>query len=615
MNLRFTFHPATARLSVTILAASLLLSQGCTTIFHSDRINSSQAPMVEKVLKDTRRAVHNVPDIPMCPSATEPSEENLPQDTVAEDPLDLNCSWFYFLWGSQAEYDHRYEEALDFYQKSLICAPHTRYIERKLPLLMMQMERYDDADKWLTNRLKNAPEDTDWLQLQGTVALEQNEPKKAAENFRKVLQIDPTDEQITNHLAALYARLGELDRAESLLQSFVFNHKDAIAPRITLARILTDQKRFPDAEKQYDIILKQDWSNTIAFELASLYRVRSKYNKAEEVFKQMLKHDSHDEKAGVNLAQLYIDQQKYTDAEQELNRLRSFSDNISTIDYFRASLYLKQRRNEEAENLLASLLDTPRQNDAAWFLGLLQYQEQKKKQALATLKKVGSDSENFEESVYLQTRIYEELKDFNKAIKNLKEYIADHEHSSPIFYALISSLLQSQGKMRETKAFLEEGRTLYPDNVQLLYEAGLFYERQGSEAQAIRSMEKILELNPDHAEALNFLGYSWADQGIKLDRAFEYVTRANELKPENGFILDSLGWVLYKQGNLHKAADSLHRALRITPENSLIMEHLGDVYSALKQPRDARKYYEEAWKASNDSKEKERIRAKINKLI
>ncbi|MCK9174133.1 MAG: tetratricopeptide repeat protein [Desulforhopalus sp.] len=615
MNLRFTFLPATARLSVTILAASLLLSQGCTTIFHSDRINSSQAPMVEKVLKDTRRAVHNVPDIPMCPSATEPSEENLPQDTVAEDPLDLNCSWFYFLWGSQAEYDHRYEEALDFYQKSLICAPHTRYIERKLPLLMMQMERYDDADKWLTNRLKNAPEDTDWLQLQGTVALEQNEPKKAAENFRKVLQIDPTDEQITNHLAALYARLGELDRAESLLQSFVFNHKDAIAPRITLARILTDQKRFTDAEKQYDIILKQDWSNTIAFELASLYRVRSKYNKAEEVFKQMLKHDSHDEKAGVNLAQLYIDQQKYTDAEQELNRLRSFSDNISTIDYFRASLYLKQRRNEEAENLLASLLDTPRQNDAAWFLGLLQYQEQKKKQALATLKKVGSDSENFEESVYLQTRIYEELKDFNEAIKNLKEYIADHEHSSPIFYALISSLLQSHGKMRETKAFLEEGRTLYPDNVQLLYEAGLFYERQGSEAQAIRSMEKILELNPDHAEALNFLGYSWADQGIKLDRAFEYVTRANELKPENGFILDSLGWVLYKQGNLHKAADSLHRALRITPENSLIMEHLGDVYSALKQPRDARKYYEEAWKASNDSKEKERIRAKINKLI
>ena len=614
MNLRFTLLSAAARLSVTTFAAGLLLSQGCTTIFHSDKGSSSQAPVVEKVLQDTRRVGHKVAKIPISPTATESSAEEFLQDTAPEDPLDLNCSWFYFLWGSQAEYDHRYEEALEFYQKSLVCAPDTRYIERKLPLLMMQMERYDDAGKWLTTRLEKAPEDTDWLQLQGTVALEQNDPKKAAENFRRVLQINPADEEITNRLAILYVRLGELNRAEELLQRFVFTNEDTIAPRITLARILAEQKRFTDAAKQYEIVLKQEWSNAIAFELASLYRIRSKYDKAEEVFKQMLKHDSHDERAGVNLAQLYIDQQKYTDAEQELDRLRSFSDNISTIDYFRASLYLKQRRNEEAEKLLASLLDTPRKNDAAWFLGLLQYQEQKKQKALATLKKIGSDSEDFEESVYLQTRIYEELKEFNKAIRNLKEYIADHEHSSPLFYALISSLLQSQEKMREAKEYLEEGRKLYPDSVQLLYETGLLYERQGIEAQAISSMEKILELDPDHAEALNFLGYSWADQGIKLDKAFDYVTRANELKPENGFILDSLGWVLYKQGKLREAADSLRRALHITPDNALIMEHLGDVYSALKRLRDARKYYKDAWKASDDNKEKERLRAKINAL-
>ncbi|MBM9519802.1 tetratricopeptide repeat protein [Desulforhopalus vacuolatus] len=614
MTSRVTFLPVAARLSVTILAVGLLLSQGCTTMFHNDRIISSQAPVVEKVLEDTRRAGHSVPESSMRHPATESFEEEFSREAATEDSLDLNCSWFYFLWGSQAEYDHRYEEALEFYQKSLICAPQTHYIERKLPLLMIEMERYDDADKWLTSRLEKAPDNRDWLELQGTVALEQNDPEKAAENFRRVLHIDPDDEQITSNLAVLYARLGELNRAELLLQSFVKKKRDAIAPRITLARILVEQKRFTDAAKQYDIILKQKWSNTIAFELASLYRISSKDDKAEAVFKQMLKHDSQDERAGINLARLYIDQQKYADAEQELDRLRRFSNNTSAIDYFRASLYLKQKRNEEAEKLLESLLETPRHNDAAWFLGLLQYQEKKKEEALATLKKVGSDSENFEESVYLQTRIYEELKEFNKAARNLKEYIADHEHSSPLFYTLISSLLQSQGKMREAKEYLEEGRKLYPDSVRLLYETGLLYKQQGIEAQAISSMEKILELDPDNAEALNFVGYSWADQGIKLDKAFEYVTRANELKPKNGFILDSLGWVLYKQGKLRKAADFLSRALHITPDNWLIMEHLGDVYNALQRPRDARKYYRNAWKACNDNKEKERLRAKINDL-
>lgn len=273
MNLRFTLLSAAARLSVTALTASLLFSQGCTTIFHSNKGSSSQAPVVEKVLQDTRRAGHSIAKSPIRPTATEPSAEEFLQETEPAEPLDLNCSWVYFLWGSQAEYDHRYEEALDFYQKSLVCAPDTRYIERKLPLLMMQMERYDDAGKWLTTRLEKAPEDTDWLQLQGTVALEQNDPKKAAENFRKVLQIDPTDEQLTNRLAILYARLGELNRAEELLQRFIFTNEDTIGPRITLTRILTEQKHFTDAAKQYEIVLKQEWSNAIAFELATLYQI------------------------------------------------------------------------------------------------------------------------------------------------------------------------------------------------------------------------------------------------------------------------------------------------------------------------------------------------------
>ena len=96
-------------------------------------------------------------------------------------------------------------------------------------------------------------------------------------------------------------------------------------------------------------------------------------------------------------------------------------------------------------------------------------------------------------------------------------------------------------------------------------------------------MEKVLELQPDHAEALNYIGYTWADKNMHLEKALEYIFKANELKPDNGFIIDSLGWAYYRLGDFQQAVRELERSVELMPDDPHIFDHLGDVYRSLKK--------------------------------
>ncbi len=124
-------------------------------------------------------------------------------------------------------------------------------------------------------------------------------------------------------------------------------------------------------------------------------------------------------------------------------------------------------------------------------------------------------------------------------------------------------------------------------------------------------MKKIVRLDPEHAEALNFLGYSWAENNENLDKAHGYLQKANRLKPENGFILDSLGWVLFRMKKYNEAITTLIKAQALIPENSLVCEHIGDVYRAMGNTDKADKWYLDAVKKAKTDKKRDEIKQKI----
>jgi tetratricopeptide (TPR) repeat protein len=122
----------------------------------------------------------------------------------------------------------------------------------------------------------------------------------------------------------------------------------------------------------------------------------------------------------------------------------------------------------------------------------------------------------------------------------------------------------------------------------LLYARGIAYERTKRWPEAEADFLKALELEPEQPFVLNYLGYSWVDMGMHLDRAKGMLNRAVELRPDDGYIVDSLGWVYFRVGEYDKAVTRLERAVELEPGDPVINDHLGDAYWRVGRQREAR---------------------------
>ena len=151
------------------------------------------------------------------------------------------------------------------------------------------------------------------------------------------------------------------------------------------------------------------------------------------------------------------------------------------------------------------------------------------------------------------------------------------------------------------------------DDWALYYARGICYESNKDWAKAEADLQQALKLNPEQPEVLNYLGYSWADQGVKLDEAFEYVSRAHAQTPEDPYILDSMGWVLYALGHFKEAVPYLEEAVQMLPADPVINDHLGDVYWQVGRDQEARFQWERALK--NDDTDDGKLAARLKDKI
>lgn len=112
----------------------------------------------------------------------------------------------------------------------------------------------------------------------------------------------------------------------------------------------------------------------------------------------------------------------------------------------------------------------------------------------------------------------------------------------------------------------------------LYYYRGIANERRKDWKAAESDLKKALELNPDQPLVLNYLGYSWVDQGVNLDEAFKMLRRAVDLRQRDGYVVDSLGWAYYRLGRYDDAVRELEKAIDLKPSDPVINDHLGDAY-------------------------------------
>jgi tetratricopeptide (TPR) repeat protein len=145
----------------------------------------------------------------------------------------------------------------------------------------------------------------------------------------------------------------------------------------------------------------------------------------------------------------------------------------------------------------------------------------------------------------------------------------------------------------------------------IFYFRGICFERAKQWAKAEADLKKSLELFPDQPHVLNYLGYSWIDQGINLDEGMRMIKRAVEQRADDGYIVDSLGWAYYRLGNMEEAVKQLERAVELKPEDPTINDHLGDAYWRVGRMLEARFQWSHARDLKPEPEDLVKIEAKL----
>ena len=548
------------------------------------------------------------------PPATPPATVVPPPPPAVEDSdADYACSYFYFLWGRHAELLLHFQEALEAYENALICDPRATYVSEKIPLLLLRLERTDEAASWLDRYLAEHPDSTGMRMLYAKVLARQQKNDRAMHQYQLISDRNPDDPAILLLLAEMYLDSKQNGRARTVLDRVLTLDPASYPGHVLMARLDQLDDRPEQAADHYRQALARNWSSELQMELGELFIKTGRHEEAATLYRDIIAREDHNEAARIALVHVYLLQKKDSQALTELKNLRAFVDQPQRVDLTIARLYAKQKHFDKAIAITEQILARENLPEARFFLAVLFAQARKYNQALRQIGRIDREAAEFGEALSLRVRILREQGKLDEAVQVIEEHLATAEGArSAELFAMLAGLHQQQGRDELSRKALLRGLEAFPEDEGLLYEYGLLLENGGDHAGALQVMQKIIELKPDHAAALNFVGYSWADDKVHLDKALDYIQRAIALKPDNGYIRDSLGWVYFRLGRIDEAIKELEAAVRLSPEDPAILEHLGDVYLEAGRERQALETYRRALRFKPESEaERQRIEEKI----
>jgi tetratricopeptide (TPR) repeat protein len=359
-------------------------------------------------------------------------------------------------------------------------------------------------------------------------------------------------------------------------------------------------------------------------ELAELYARFSKLKNLDDASVKERALQALDRAAKLNstnpvtlqkLADGYLELGAFAKAEEGYSHLLKTYPQLSFIRGKLADLYIRMgRKDKAAEQLKAIARAEPANARTLAFLGSLALEENKVDQAVRHFESALVLSPDLE-SVYYElaaVKIIHQKKP-EEALALLGKARARFKPGFPMeFY---SGLAQFQMKKygEAVKHFTSAeliAKTDSPNRLThpLYYQLGAACERNGDLEQAEKHFQKCLELDPDSEDAMNYLGYMWAERGIKLEQARVLIQRAVELEPNNAAFLDSLAWVLFKLNQPKEALTYMLRAIEKSDEpDATLYDHLGDIYTTLEETERAR----DAWQKSLSVEPNDKIKEKL----
>jgi tetratricopeptide (TPR) repeat protein len=511
------------------------------------------------------------------------------------------------LVAQQFEAQGRLADALAAYERAVEKDPDSAYLQRKLAASLVRQNRLSDGIRYAERAHELEPDDLPTRIFLGQLYRLRRSPA-AAEALLVGESGDPLSADAGFLLYEIQMDAGRTDEALAIAQWLAQEEPGAVRSQLALASAYDALDQPKQAERVLRDGIDGDPDNlSLYVALARSRRERGDSAGEIAVYRQILDRSPGHHAALVALADAQLKAEDREGAIATLLEIEAQHPDDLRTRVRLGFLYYEDRRYDEASERFESVLAVnPSGYEVVFFLGIAQRRSGLGDESIATFERIPVGNAHYPDARTQIAALYERRERFAEALAEVEKANAAKPSKELDLYA--ATLRAKTGDFEGAVEQIQGLLSAKPDDDELLYNLGVIYGEADRTDESVEFMRRALDANPDNASALNYIGYTWAERGVNLDEAEEMIERALVLRPEDGYIADSLGWVFYMRarplvegGNLpaarkyiDQALAALERADDLTGGDPVVSEHIGDTYLLLDEKQRALDKFEEA---------------------
>jgi tetratricopeptide (TPR) repeat protein len=516
--------------------------------------------------------------------------------------------------------DGKPKKAVEYFREAVLHDPQSLSLKVRLSMELLRVGAMRESLELLDSVLKENPQFVKALILKANLlgALKNN--TEAIKILEMVTLLEPENTEVILPLGFLYTEEKQYDLACDSFRRLIQN-KSYPTPELGyyyLGRVQEekgDPQSLKNATESYlkALQMKPKYIDAL-MGVVALYIQQKQPQKAELLLEKWQAEEGVHLRVAETLANLYLLSDQPEKALAQLRIVESFNPQSSDIKMRLALILINQKQYQEATSFLEEILkETPDSDRVRFSLGAVYLELQEEDKALSHLIQVPYYSSYYTDSVVQCVQILKRQKKLTEAQKLLTQALEKKEEEVQ-FAILYAMILNEQRLYEENQKFLSQMLKVFPQSTVLLFLNGMNSDFLQDKAQALSWMEKVLDQDPEHALALNYIAYSYAEEKKELDMAMDLAQRALQKDPDNAYIYDTIGWIYYQKGQYQKALPWLEKAFNGAYQEGVIIAHLADVYVKLGLFSKAQAMYGLAWESSDDDLFRQSVQEKRQAL-
>jgi tetratricopeptide (TPR) repeat protein len=520
----------------------------------------------------------------------------------------------HFVDGSLFEMQGEHEKAIAAYTEALKYDDNAA-IYYALSKNYLELGRLAQAAETGREAIKRERNNISYRENLARVYISAHEIERAIGEYEEVVRIDSTNVNNFYNLARLYQFKRPL-KALEIYEKIINRWGDQLEILAQTADIYNSLGRHAEAADMIERMIDIDPANEVLMiTLGNTYLRAEKYDEARKIFTELYEVHPDDLEILTSLVDVYISMKDYETAKKYLYDVIQ-NDNL-TLD-MKVQIGQVYISHIESDTNAATLAETifdaiiteyPDEDQGYWFRGITGLLIQDNVAALRNLTIVTQlNPDNHEAWLYSAEILFQE-QDFDGLIEHVTEALSHFTNDADLLF-LLGMAYNRLDRLDDAIQTLSRSVEGNPDNTAAISMLALTYDSRDEHEKSDSLYLRVLAVEPDNHLALNNYSYSLAERDTKLEEALEMSKKAVDLESENSAYLDTLGWIYFKLGDLEKAKFYIRKAIDVGSESAVVHDHMGDIYYHLNDHESAMEYWKKSLELDNSN---ERVKEKIER--